>query len=250
MNAQVILRKIAASAEHFAKLHQVSRGCSDARIQSQAIAFHALKLKADPMVLRYPLWAQNCRLPLQILNDRFQFAIIKKIADCHSTAYLRNLDRSPRLFADVLECSIALIPEQQLWLQVSEIRMNLIHLRIDVSVDHQEVLPAIIIEVDKSVTPSHIAMRASSDSSGNRDVREAHSAVIAIERGVFVVKVRDQQRHAPRVQVIAHGNAHVGLPGAALAQPHPRSEADLLKLTLAIALVKIVWLPVVGDKQI
>src|ERR1035437_3802064 len=88
VDAKVALREVAAAADHFAKLYQGARRCTHACIQSKAIALNALQLKADPVVLRSALRTQNRRLTLQILNDRFELAIVEEIADCHSTAHL------------------------------------------------------------------------------------------------------------------------------------------------------------------
>src|SRR5580658_5155561 len=128
--------------------------------------------------------------------------------------------------------------------------MNVFYLRIDVPIDEKDILPAIVIEIDKGIAPTYITSCASSDSRGYGDIREAHPAVIAIKCGVFIVEVRYQQRHAPGVQIISPGNTHIGLPRTAIAQPHARREADFLENAPAVALVKIVWLAVVGHEEV
>src|SRR5205807_4016190 len=103
MKPQVILRKIAAAADHFAKLPQVASRRAQACIQSQAVTLDTLQLKADPVIPRATLGTQNHGLANQIFNHRFDLAIIEEVAYRHSTAHLRNLDGGPSQRTDVLE---------------------------------------------------------------------------------------------------------------------------------------------------
>src|SRR5580692_3929887 len=96
--------------------------------------------------------------------------------------------------------------------------MNLIDLRIDVAVHDENVLPAIVREINKSVAPAYVTACTSSDSRDLSDIGEAHTAIVAIEGRVFIVEVRDEHRHAPGMQIVADGDAHVGLAGAAFAE--------------------------------
>ena len=50
MEAEVVLREIAAAANDFAELGQVAGGHANAGVQGEAIAAHAFELKADPVV--------------------------------------------------------------------------------------------------------------------------------------------------------------------------------------------------------
>src|SRR5271170_8449913 len=160
MDAKVVLRQVAAAADHFAKLHKVPRCRSHPCIQSQAITLDALQLKADPVVPRAALGTQNHWPAYQILNHRFELAIVEEVAHGHSTAHLRNLERSPCQLTDVLESSITLIQKQQLRLKVRDLGTSVVHLWIHVSVDQEKILPSIVFEIDEGVSPPHIPSRA------------------------------------------------------------------------------------------
>ena len=155
------------------------------------------------MIPRATLGTQNHWPAYQILSHRFELAVVEEVAHCHSTADLRNLDGSPGQLTDVLESSIALIQKQQLWFKIGDFGMDAVHLWIHMSVDQEKILPAIVIEVDQDISPPHIPSCALGNSRGIRDVRKIHVSVIAIEGGVLVVKMRDQNRHAPLMQKIA-----------------------------------------------
>src|ERR1039458_2445677 len=150
----------------------------------------------------------------------------------------------------VLECSVALILEKQLGLEILQVRTDPIHLRIHVSANHENVLPAIVVEIHKCVAPSDVASRASTNSSEHRNIREVHSPVIPIERGIFVIEMRNQNGHASCMEIIAQGNPHVGLARSAFAQSYAGGESDLIEGAPAVLLIKIVRLAVIGDKQI
>src|ERR1051326_6263590 len=61
MYAQIVLRQIASSTNHFSKLYQVAARGAYPCIQRQAIAFGALQLKTDPVVRGASFWTQNHR---------------------------------------------------------------------------------------------------------------------------------------------------------------------------------------------
>ena len=49
MNAKIVLREVAATAQHLAGLHEIT-GCAHASVQREPIALGAFKLKADPVI--------------------------------------------------------------------------------------------------------------------------------------------------------------------------------------------------------
>ena len=146
----------------------------------------------------------------QILHHRFELAIVEEVAHCRSAADLRNLDGRPSQLANVSKRSIPLIQKQQLGLKVLEPGMKAVDLGIYMSVDQEKILPAIVVEIDKRISPPHIASGALRNSRSNRDIGKSQVPVIAIEGGILVVKVRNQQRHAPSMQKVAQGNSHIG----------------------------------------
>src|SRR5579871_260083 len=160
MYPQIVLRKIASTAENFTRLDQISCDCSQTGIQRQTIALYALQLKTDPMIRRTPFRAQNHRLSDQVFYHCLEPAIIEEIADSEPSAYLLCLHSPSNTSADVGKCSVALIQEQKLGLEIRGGSGQTIDLRIDMSVDHKEILPAIIGQINKGISPTHISLRA------------------------------------------------------------------------------------------
>ena len=155
------------------------------------------------MIRRPTLWAQNHWLAHQVFNYRLQLAVVEEVGNCHSPADLRNLNRGSRLRTDVLEGSVSLIEEEQLRLTVPKLRVNAVNLWIDVSVDQENVLPSVIIKIHKRVSPSHISTGGRRNTRSAGEIGESHLSIIAIEGGVLVIKMRNENRHATGMQKVA-----------------------------------------------
>ena len=68
MNAKIVLRQIAAAADHFAELNQVSRRGTNARIQCEAIALFTLRAQESDRLLviapknAFSAWDEQLRI--------------------------------------------------------------------------------------------------------------------------------------------------------------------------------------------
>ena len=111
MNAQIVLRQVAPAAGEFTELHQVSCCRSNPRILGQTIALYAFQLKADPMVLRASLRAQNHRFADQIFNYNLNLSIVEQVPHGKPAAQLGDLNCQPNPPADVLERPISFVPK-------------------------------------------------------------------------------------------------------------------------------------------
>src|ERR1700722_8643714 len=257
MYTQIMLRKVAPAAQYFAHLNQVSGYGSHARVQGQMIALHsyAFQLEADPMVLRASFGAENHWLANQIFNHRLHLSVVEKIAHGQSATYLRELNRVANQLAGAPEGAVSLIDKQKLRLQVPGGRVSAVHLRIYVSVHQKEIFPAVVGKIDESVTPAHISLRAPGNARRDRRINKIHSAivhstVVAIKGGVLIVKMRKQQRHAPGMQIVAERNSHIGLFKPVFVRSHAGSQRDIHEFSRAVALIQVVGLAIVGNKEI
>src|ERR1700722_391849 len=107
------------------------------------------------------VWAafrtQNHRPAHEVFDDSFDFSVVEQIADSYAAAHLWGRKGRSHLCCDVLECSIALVEEEQFGLQISRIDFGVSHLRVDVAVYLKEVGPAAIGEIDKAVAPANVS---------------------------------------------------------------------------------------------
>ena len=83
-----------------------------------------------------------------------------------------------------------------------------------------------------------------------RDVGEVEVAVVAIEGGVLFAEVGDGEADAAVVDVVAEGNAHVGLLEAVFADGDAALEGDVLEVAVAIVVIEVVGLAIVGDEEV
>src|ERR1700730_7837517 len=106
------------------------------------------------------LRTQDHGLAHQVFNHRLHLSVVEEIAHSQPTAHLRDLNCISSPPAGVFEGSVSLIDKEALRLKVSGCSVSAVHLRIHMTVDQEEIFPAIIVEVDEGVTPAHIAFRA------------------------------------------------------------------------------------------
>jgi len=83
----------------------------------------------------------------------------------------------------------------------------LVDLGIDVAVDHHEVFPAVVVEVEEAHAPADEGNRYLRDAGLIADFGKACIAVISIERLVVVGEIGDKQVDEAVVEVVACGEA-------------------------------------------
>ena len=81
MDAQIVLRKIAAAAVNFVGLRHAAGDDFDARVERQTIAFGAGKFEADPVAAGDAVIAQNHGRAIDVADDYIHVAIVEQIAD-------------------------------------------------------------------------------------------------------------------------------------------------------------------------
>src|SRR5260370_31797196 len=132
------------------------------------------------MIFGATLGTQDHWLPFQIFNDNFDSPIVEEVTKSCSTAYLRNLNRRSGQVTDVLEGAIVLVQEQEFGLTIFRANIDVVYLRIDVAIDHEEVQPAIVVKVKESISPANIGNCAGRDSRCVRGIGETHVSIVAI----------------------------------------------------------------------
>ena len=118
------------------------------------------------------------------------------------------------------------------------------------AVHHEQIEPAIVIEVEECVAPANIGRRARSNSGSEGNIREIHLANVPDRARIFIAEMGDRDGRASGVLIIAERDAHVGLLIPILADGHARGIGDLGKVSVAVVLVEIISWPVVGQKKI
>src|SRR6185369_15852789 len=156
----------------------------------------------------------------------------------------------PGLRGGITELAVPLVHKEILWLTVAGSRWDGIYLRIHLSVNGNQIKPAIVIEIDKCGSPLHPGKRYQGDSGVVGDIAEVVLSLVHVEGVVFVGEVGDVERRAARVVVVAYGDTHRTLFGAIGRNSGAGFKTDIAKLAVTFVLVKIIGCGVVGDVDI
>ena len=119
MDAQIVLREIAAAAVDLVGLCHTAGDDLDARIEREAIALGSGQFKAHPVTSGNAVIPQKHRRPVDIADDNVHVAVIEEIADREAARDARLHQRRARLIAGIAEGSVLLIQLQQLRLAIA-----------------------------------------------------------------------------------------------------------------------------------
>src|SRR6266850_8206597 len=90
---------------------------------------------------------------VDIIDNDIDIAVVIEVAEGTATTGLRSGCRLTQNFCDIFEFSVLQIAVNHLALFVGGLRLELVHLGIDVTVGQEEVQPAAVIQVDEATTP-------------------------------------------------------------------------------------------------
>ncbi len=96
------------------------------------------------------------------------------------------------LFRQVLESSIPEIPVEHRPVLVANIDAQPVNFGIDVAVDKQQILPAVVVEIKEAATPAYKAGVVSHSGTLRRIVKLALAAV-SVQSFAFVRKIASKQ---------------------------------------------------------
>ena len=118
------------------------------------------------------------------------------------------------------------------------------------TIDGEDVRPAVIVVVEEARSPADIGRADRSDFGGIGDVGEKQRLVVTIESGVLTRKIRDENTKLAGVQVIADGHAHGAERNAVIVERHAGLQTDFGKSAVLVVVVEIISGGIVGDEEI
>ena len=87
-------------------------------------------------------------------DDDLDVAVVVEIADREAARGMRRHDARPRVVGDIEELLVAAVPVEQALLVKRLADAACVDIRIDVPVGDEDVLPAVVVEVEKARSPS------------------------------------------------------------------------------------------------
>ena len=160
----IVGRSVTSPAQHVAALlhavcRQVDRGAN--RIARALRATHQLEL--DPVMMVVVHIAQQDGRPVHHIDHDIDLAVVEEVAE--SAAASGDDVGKPGAFdrRHVLKLLPLQVPKEQRTLRKARAPIVLVYLRIDMAIDKKQVLPAVIVVVEKSIAPAK---------KRNRDLRD------------------------------------------------------------------------------
>src|ERR1700751_263839 len=184
---------------------------------------------------------QQCRSAVQAGDDNLEVPIIFEISNgcspCHTSL------RHPRASGttDLSKRAIVQVVKQKRAFGVRHSKGIVIHLRIDVAVGHEQVLPSIIVEVEELNAETKERDAHGPDPGDSRQVGKLAISVVVIQVVGIVRKIGLYYVGPPVVIVVGGINSHssplppIGTVG------HPGTDAHFFETTVAIVMVEKAW---------
>ena len=117
------------------------------------------------------------------------------------------------------------------------------------AVDVQNVLPAILIDIEKGRAPAE-KLRMNAESGAHRDIGKRHLAQVAIERRRVVGEIGLEDIELAVAVVVAGGGTHAGLLAAVFVQGRPGHDTLLGKRTVPTVVKQQAGGGVASDKDV
>ena len=92
-----------------------------------------------------------------IVGEDFERAIVIDVAHREASRRMHGGDSGAGLRGDVGEAAVAEIVVKNRALAEAQVGVFFVDLREDVAIDHGQVEPAIVVEIEELATPAHIA---------------------------------------------------------------------------------------------
>ncbi len=209
MQTEIALRNVASTAAHLLQLLVTTGTHGDPRANRGAIGLRASELQRDPASV-FAVVLQQTGCVMAIVHKNFYRSIIVKVRSGHAVAVEGRGDAWTSIKGDIFELPVALVPVKYFALPEGGVEAVRIYLGIDVAIGHEQVRPAVVINVDKQCAPTQkLCVNTHCRDIGN--VGESSVPVVVVERGSLVRKVRPDDVE-PAVTVIIYGvGAHTGL---------------------------------------
>src|ERR1017187_2790978 len=153
-----------------------------------AIAFGSDQFEFDPVLLVTAIVTQERRQIVHIQDQSIDIAIVIVVAKGSATARKMLVDARAHRGGDDFELPVPQIPVNESRILESLANLVAADLWIDVPVDLDDVLPAIVVKVDKSAAPRDV-LEIDSYSGGKCHVTERAVSVVAIEVASIVGKI-------------------------------------------------------------
>jgi len=156
VDTHVVRRKIAAATQNILALAESVSVEVHSRSNSIAWALGSPdQLQLDPVVMIGVYVAQQHRDSVHIVDDYADLAIIEDIAERRTAAHHQLRESGALHRRDQFELAVlqVVIEQGALGIALAPIRV-LVRLRINVAIDDEQILPAVVVVIEESISES------------------------------------------------------------------------------------------------
>ena len=168
----------------------------------RAVRAGAHALDQDRVVAAPSVVAEQGGRPVQVVHDHVHVAVVVEVPEGAAPAEVLGEDRRSRLRGDVLEPPVPQVAVEELGLPVLDVEVLVLDLGVHVAVRHQDVQPAVVVEVEEAHAEAHV-LPGDAEAAPEARVLEA-GAVVPVERRHLLGEVRPDDVQPPVGVVVAH----------------------------------------------
>src|ERR1035441_3072061 len=129
---------------------------------------------------------QQYRRSIHRIDYHIDLAVIEEIAKCRTAAPRDHRETGPLYRRYVFKFAFVVVVEEEWALGVCGTPIMLVNLGIHVAIHHHRILPSVLTEVDKAVSPTHKWHSNLSDSRISSRFGKAGVAIVSIKSFVVV----------------------------------------------------------------
>ncbi len=184
------------------------------------------------------------------VDDDIEFAVVEEVSDGEASADVDICEAGAFDGWHQVEFFAVDVSKEQRTLGPGGAPACAVDAGVDVAVCDDDVLPAVVVEVEEGVAPAEKGDGRFGDSHLVADVGEVCVAVVAVERVVVVGEGGVVEVDETVVPVVAEGDAHGGSLAAVFVEGVTGGVACVLEGAVAFVEIEIVRRRVVGDEEI
>ena len=207
MKAEIAVRVVARTAHHLVDLRPPARGDLHPCPDGGAVRLGADALDQDRVLPVPAIVAQQGRRTIQVVDDDVDVAVVVEIADGAAASEIRRRHGRPRARRHVDEAAVAGVAIEQVRLPVGEVQLAPVQLRIHVTVGDEDVLPAVVVEVEEVHAKADVLPVDAEAGPEARDLERTRT-VVPVQRGDLLGEVRADDVEPTVGVVVSYTDAH------------------------------------------
>ena len=212
--------------------------------------YSADEMEGDPVIVVGVDVLEEGRDGVHVVDDGVHAAVVEEVADGETTRGHDLGERGGFDGGNGIEVVAVGVVEEERTLGPAGSPVVGVGVAVDVPVDLEKILPAVVVVVDEGGSPAEEGDGDVGDVGVGADVGEVGIAVVAVEDLVVVGESGVEDVELPVVAVVSDGDSHGGGLATIFVEGVAGGVALILKGAVAFVDVEVVWGRVVADEEV